>query len=112
MTASSKQFSRGLSVWGAIGISIALMAPSMAVNINPQGPAGIVGRATPLAFTLATAGILFIAFVFVKLSSRFQHAGSVYGYVGATLGPRSGVVSGWAMTGAYVGFATTKLQHD
>lgn len=105
MTRSNKQLSRGLGVWGAIGISIALMAPSMAVNINPQGPAGIVGRATPLAFAVATVGVLFIAFVFVKLSSRFEHAGSVYGYVGATLGPRSGAVSGWAMTGAYLGFA-------
>ena len=35
---------RELSVWEAIGISVALMAPSMAANINPQGTAGLVGR--------------------------------------------------------------------
>ena len=42
---------RGLSLWQAVGISVALMAPSMAANINPQGTAGLVGRATPLAFS-------------------------------------------------------------
>jgi amino acid transporter len=49
-----------LSVWQAVGISVALMAPSMAANINPQGTAGLVGRATPpivggLFFTAVTA---------------------------------------------------------
>ena len=39
-----------LSIWEAIGISVALMAPSMAANINPQGTVGQVGRAVPLAF--------------------------------------------------------------
>jgi hypothetical protein len=41
---------RELSVWEALGISVALMAPSAAVNINPQATAGTVGRAVPLAF--------------------------------------------------------------
>ena len=36
---------------------MALMAPSMAANINPQGTADTgVGRAVPLAFALATIG--------------------------------------------------------
>jgi amino acid transporter len=93
---------RELSVWEAIGVSLALMAPSMAVNINPQGTAGTVGRAVPLAFALATAGVLLIAYTFVRLCQRFHHAGSVYGFVGATLGPRTGVVAGWALVGTYV----------
>ena len=36
------------------------MAPSMAANINPQGTAGLVGRATPLAFLLAAVAVLLI----------------------------------------------------
>ena len=36
---------RELNIWEAIGISLALMAPSMAANINPQGTVGQVGRA-------------------------------------------------------------------
>ncbi|HTK60757.1 MAG TPA: APC family permease [Pseudonocardia sp.] len=93
---------RELSVWEAIGLSLALMAPSMAVNINPQGTAGTVGRAVPLAFGLATLGVLLIAYTFVRLCQRFHHAGSVYGFVGATLGPRTGVIAGWALVGTYV----------
>src|SRR5919199_226997 len=92
---------RELSVWEAIGLSLALMAPSMAANISPQGTAGSVGRAVPLAFALATVGVLLIAYTFVRLCQRFNHAGSVYGFVGATLGARVGVVAGWALLGTY-----------
>ena len=99
--AEGPRLRRGLRVWEAVGISLALMAPSMAANINPQGTAGSVGRAVPLAFALATVGVLLIAWTFVRLTQRFDHAGSVYGFVGATLGPRTGVVSGWALMGTY-----------
>src|SRR6476469_7864005 len=78
------------------------MAPSMAANINPQATAGTVGRAVPLAFLLATLGVLLIAYTFVRLCQRFHHAGSVYGFVGATLGARAGVVAGWSLLGTYV----------
>ena len=93
---------RNLSVWEAIGVSVALMAPSMAININPQGSAGLVGRAVPLTFLIATVAVLLIAYTFVRLSQRFNHSGSVYGFVGVTLGPRSGAFSGWAMAGTYI----------
>ncbi|MCX2929750.1 APC family permease [Mycobacterium sp. CVI_P3] len=93
---------RSLNVWSAVGVSVALMAPSMAININPQGTAAAVGRAVPLAFLLATVGVLLIAHTFVRLSQRFSHAGSVYAFVGATLGPRAGSVAGWLNAGTYV----------
>src|SRR5258708_1392546 len=98
---------RNLSVWGAIGISLALMAPSMAASINPQGTATYDGRAVPLAFGIAFVGVLFVAYTFVRLTQRFHHSGSVYGFVGATLGPRTGVISGWALAGTYVFYAVT-----
>ncbi len=98
---------RNLSVWEAIGISLALMAPSMAASINPQGTAGTVGRAVPLAFALAFVGVLLVAYTFVRLTQRFHHSGSVYGFVGATLGPRIGVIAGWALAGTYTFYAVT-----
>src|SRR3954465_1608357 len=98
-SAESPHLRRELHLWEAVGISLALMAPSMAANINPQGTAGTVGRAVPLAFALAAVGVLLIASPFVRLSQRFHHAGSVYGFVGATLGPRAGVVAGWSLLG-------------
>ena len=86
---------RDLHVGEAIGISVALMAPSFALNANPQGMIGAVGRSVPLAFLLATVGVLLIAYSFVRLCSYFNHAGSVYGLIGATLGPRAGAVAAW-----------------
>lgn len=96
---------RTLSVWEAIGVSVALMAPSMAVNINPQGISSTVGRAVPLAFALATICVLLISWTFVRLTQRFHHAGSVYGFTGATLGARAGIFAGWSLVGTYVAYA-------
>lgn len=93
---------RGLSIWAAVGISVALMAPSMAANINPQATAQSVGRAVPLAFALATVGILLVSYTFVRLCQHYHHAGSVYGFVGVTLGPRGGVIAGWSLVGTYI----------
>ncbi len=98
---SSTGLRRGLSVWQAVGISVALMAPSMAININPQGTAGLVGRATPLAFFLAAVAVLLIAYVFVRLCQYYQHAGSVYMFAGATLGPHAGGIAGLCLLGTY-----------
>src|SRR3954447_11794391 len=100
-TAGSGGLTRSLSVWQAVGLSVALMAPSMAANINPQGTAATVGRAVPLAFLLAAIGVLLVAYGFVRLCQYFHHAGSVYAFVGATLGPRAGLVSGFGLLGTY-----------
>jgi amino acid transporter len=108
MTAPVQQGSslrRSLSVWQAVGLSVALMAPSMAANINPQGTAGLVGRATPLAFFLAAVAVLLIAYVFVRLCQYYRHAGSVYVFTGATLGPHAGAVAGLGLMGTYVFYA-------
>lgn len=96
---------RELNIWEAVGISLALMAPSMAANINPQGTVGSLGRAVPLGFALATVGVLLIAYGFVRLTQQFHHAGSVYGFVGVTLGPRAGVFAGHSLLGTYTFYA-------
>jgi amino acid transporter len=97
---------RSLSLWQAVGLSLALMAPSMAANINPQGAIG-AGRAVPLAFLIAAVGVLFVAYTFARLCQYYRHSGSVYAFVGATLGPRAGVVAGWGLVGTYVFYAVT-----
>src|SRR5690348_17435295 len=94
---STPGLKRSLSVWAAVGLSVALMAPSMAANINPQGSALHAGRAVPLTFLIAAVGVLLVAYSFVRLCQYFHHSGSVYAFVGATLGPRTGVVAGWGL---------------
>ncbi|HEY2522882.1 MAG TPA: APC family permease [Streptosporangiaceae bacterium] len=96
---------RSLSIWQAIGLSIALMAPSMAANINPQASAATAGRAVPLTFLIAAVGVLLVAYTFVRLTQYYHHSGSVYAFVGAILGPRAGVVAGWGLLGTYTFYA-------
>jgi amino acid transporter len=101
----TRGLNRSLSVWAAVGLSVALMAPSMAANINPQGGATYAGRAVPLTFLIAAVGVLLVAYSFVRLTQYFHHSGSAYAFVGATLGPRAGVVAGWGMLGTYTFYA-------
>jgi len=101
----TRGLTRSLSVWAAVGLSVALMAPSMAANINPQASATTAGRAVPLTFLIAAVGVLLVAYSFVRLCQYFHHSGSVYAFVGATLGPRAGVVAGWGLLGTYTFYA-------
>lgn len=95
---------RSLATWGAVGLSLAAMGPSLAVNINPQGSAATVGRAVPLTFALATLGVVLVAYGFARIGARRSHAGSVFALTGFTIGPRAGVVAGWSLLGAYTAF--------
>jgi amino acid transporter len=96
---------RGLKLWQVIGLSIGLMAPSMAISLNPQGAVSAVGRAIPLSFLIAMVGALLVAYGFARLSQHFHNSGSVLGLVGATLGARAGVVAGWCLAATYTLYA-------
>ena len=96
---------RNLKLWQVIGLSIGLMAPSMAISINPQGAIGTVGRAIPLSFLISLVGALLVAYGFSRLSQHYHHSGSVLGLVGATLGARAGAVAAWCLAGTYALFA-------
>lgn len=43
---------RELRFWEAIALSIGIMAPTAAMALNGVAPAGLIGRAVPLAFLL------------------------------------------------------------
>ena len=105
----SRGLRRNLTIWGAIGVALGLMAPSMAINLNPQAPALHVGRAVPLVFLLAMIGVLLVAYGFIRLCQSFHHAGSVYAFVGVTVGPRAGFVTGWTLLGTYVAYTATSV---
>jgi amino acid transporter len=95
---------RELRFWEAIARSIAIMAPTAAMALNGTVPAQLIGRAVPLAFIFATVGVVFVSYAFIRLSAHFSHAGSVYAFSGATLGPHAGFFSGWALLGTYLAF--------
>src|SRR5919204_3026639 len=95
---------RELRFWEAIALSIAIMAPTAAMALNGVAIAGLIGPGVPLAFLFALVGVLFVSYAFVQLTREVQHAGSVYAFVGFTLGPRAGVLAGWALLGTYLAF--------
>jgi amino acid transporter len=78
---------RELRFWEAIALSIGIMAPTAAMALNGVAPAGLVGRAVPLAFLFAAIAIAFVSYAFVRLTRHFNHAGSAYALTGATIGP-------------------------
>jgi amino acid transporter len=95
---------RELRFWETIALSIGIMAPTAAMALNGVGVSANVGRAVPLAMIIATGGVFLVSFAFIRLSAHFSHAGSVYAFSGATLGPRAGFFSGWALLGTYLAF--------
>ncbi len=85
------------------------MAPTLAMSLTGVQASGLIGRAAPLAYVFAAIGVAFVAYGFVRLSSHFSHAGSVYAFTGLSLGPRAGFFSGWALLGTYIVFPPVSI---
>jgi amino acid transporter len=94
-----------LKLWGALALSLGLMGPTLAMAGNGQGLIDQVGAAVPLVFLLGFIGVAMVAYGFVRLTQRYNHAGSAYALVGVTLGPRFGFVAGFALFGTYLFFS-------
>jgi amino acid transporter len=85
------------------------MAPTLAMSLTGVQASALIGRAAPLAFAFAAVGVAFVAYGFVRLSSHFSHAGSVYAFTGLSLGPRAGFFSAWALLGTYIVFPPVSI---
>lgn len=96
---------RNLSLWGAVGLSLGIVGPTLAMSGNGQGTAALVGKAVPLIFVLGAIGIAMISHGFIRLTQRFNQAGSAYALVGMTVGPRAGFFSGFGIMLTYALFA-------
>jgi amino acid transporter len=93
---------RELRTFESLALSVAMMSPALAMSLYGGAPAIYVGFAAPLAFLFAGVGVALVGAGLVYLCRYFSHAGSVYGLTGATLGPRAGFFSGWALLGCYL----------
>src|SRR3954452_6572577 len=100
---------RQLPFWVALALSVALVGPTLAMSGNGQGLIGTVGKSIPLVFLIGLVGVSLVGYSFVRLTRHLNHAGSSYGLVGGTIGPRTGFFSGFAMLGAYWGFSIGTL---
>lgn len=100
---------RKLPLWAALALSLATVGPTLAMAGNGQGLVGIVGKSVPLVFVIGAVGVALVGYGFMRLTRHLNHAGSAYGLIGGTIGPRTGFFSGFAMLGAYVGYSIGTL---
>lgn len=97
---------RNLKLWSAIGLSLGIVGPTLAMSGNGQATVLAIGKSVPLVFLFGAVGIAIIAHGFIRLTQRYNHAGSAYALVGVTVGPRAGFFSGFAILGTYTMFST------
>src|SRR6266705_7047207 len=107
--ASRPALRRELRFLETASVSVGVMAPTLAMSVTGVAAAAELGRAAPLAFAVAALGVGLVAYGFVRLAGEFSHAGSVYAFVGNTLGPRPGFLAGWALLGTYLVFPPVSI---
>ena len=107
--ASRPGLRRELRFLETASVSVGVMAPTLAMSVTGVAAATALGRAAPLAFAVAALGVGLVAYGFVRLAGEFSHAGSVYAFVGNTLGPRPGFLAGWALLGTYLVFPPVSI---
>src|SRR3954452_8441839 len=88
----------------AIAISVSVLSPGMAMQLNTGGVAAVAGGSTPLAFLLGGIACLALAFVVIGFSRRMASAGYAYTYVSRSLGKSPGFLSGWLYFFAFACF--------
>jgi len=106
--ADGPHMARTLGLWAAVGLSLALVAPSQAVNINPQAAVPFVGKAVPLAFLAAFVAVLLVAYGITRLAQRINGSGSLSTLVAQSVTHRAGAVTGWLLCGAYILFVVVQ----
>ena len=102
---TAKAFERKLALPEALGLSLSIVGPSMAMAFNVSLAVRAAGRAAPLAFAIATIALGMVALAFVKFSRRVAHAGSAYAYIGRAFGWRCGFLAGWTLLLTYLTYA-------
>jgi amino acid transporter len=100
------QLLRNLGVLEAIGLSLSMAAPTMAMAFNVTLAAGVAGSAAPLAFAIGTVALIIVGLSFIAFARRMSSASSAYAYITAEFGPRIGFLAGWALLLSYLAFGS------
>ncbi|MDR7038904.1 amino acid transporter [Methylobacterium sp. BE186] len=95
---------RPLTAFEAFVLSLAIIAPTLAMAFNVPLAAQAAGRAAPLAFLIGGGAMALIGLSFVAFSRRIATAGSAFAYVEAVFGRRLGFLAGWGLLLAYGAF--------
>jgi amino acid transporter len=87
-----------------VGLSVATIAPTLAMAFNVSLAVQFAGPAAPLAFVIGTILVLIVGLSFIAWSRRVAHAGSAYGYITQAFGRRWGFLAGWALLLTYLAY--------
>ena len=97
---------RQLGLPEAVGLSLSIIAPTMAMAFNVTLAVGAAGAAAPLAFAIGTVLLAIVGLSFVAFAKREPGAGSAQAYVAKRFGPRAGFLTGWALLLSYLCFGS------
>jgi len=86
-------------------LSVAGLAPTMAMALGTSFAAIQAGAAVPLAYLLGMFGSLALAYVVVVFTRRVAASGVAFTWIGAVFGKNVGFVAGWLYAGGWM-FAT------
>ncbi len=90
----------------AVGLSLAVISPTVTAAFNITLVVQAVGEAAPLVFAIGMVAMALVALSFMAFTHRVAHAGSAYAYISHTFGRRAGFIAGWTLLLTYLGFAT------
>jgi amino acid transporter len=91
-----------LTIPNAIALSVAAMAPVLAVVLNAPAAAAAAGAALPLSFLIAFIACALVGNTVVQFAKKLPSAGSFYTFNRAGLGPAAGFFTGWLF---WIGYA-------
>jgi amino acid transporter len=91
-----------LTMMESLGQSVANIAPTLTPALNVAVVAGLAGVGSWISYLISTIGLLFVGASIATLAKRHPVSGSYFVYIGRTLGPMAGMLSGWGMIAAYL----------
>jgi amino acid transporter len=95
-----------LSQWETLGQSLASVAPTATPAMVAPLVLAASGKASWIAYLLATLGIACIAFQVNLFAEKTSSPGSLYSFVHESLGKWPSLLAGWALVIAYAGTAS------
>ena len=93
---------KALTTVEASGLSLAGLAPTMAMALGTAFAASEAGGAAPLSYLLGFVGSLCLGFVVIKFTRRYVAAGVGFTYVRVAFGIPAGFTAGWVYAGAWM----------
>src|ERR1700690_1049009 len=94
---------KALTTVEASGLSLAGLAPTMAMALGTAFAASEAGAAVPLSYLLAMVGSFSLAYVVVRFARQYDRASGVaFTYVRGSLGKLAGFITGWVYVAAWL----------